>query len=361
MTVMDRQQHQCVMCTCMSLCIQVPDLDNQGLVWVCEDVKTCNSNCERYRLSTPREEALATIAARIPIRTDNADTVTHEMRGEYLDTVAQRLLDGETAYIADPKWENSRNPEGITIVPTHDVPNCVFCGMSAGVEPLTLFNYDGTQAYRCADVLACHKRRERKPAITNNAGMFSSNKGQWYTPTYILDMARDVIGGEITLDPASDSEAQKTIRARYYFDGSQGRNGLQASWNDHAHGASLWLNPPYGREIAPWIDKWLATIMPKRYAPQALNQTVPEHAFLLIPARVDTKWFRPLWGLPMCFVHGRITFQGASSGAPFPSVIIYSGKATFDFENTFEKIGTVGCLRCPSDLGTYGDTSLLTP
>ncbi|MBQ7701766.1 MAG: hypothetical protein IJT54_05115 [Candidatus Methanomethylophilaceae archaeon] len=73
------------------------------------------------------------------------------------------------------------------------------------------------------------------------------------------------------------------------------------------------MNPPYGKEILDWVRK------------AALSEAV---TVALLPARMDTKWYQE-WVQPYAsevrFVKGRVKFRGASTGAPFPSVIAIYG------------------------------------
>jgi hypothetical protein len=72
------------------------------------------------------------------------------------------------------------------------------------------------------------------------------------------------------------------------------------------------LNPPYGHEIDDWIAKLVAEHEAGRVT----------EAIALVPARVDTEWFRRLDPFPRCFVFGRLTFANAGTPAPFrPSSI----------------------------------------
>lgn len=63
-----------------------------------------------------------------------------------------------------------------------------------------------------------------------------SKTAEHFTPGWILDGAREVMGG-IDVDPCSCREAQKVVRARQYFDA--GRNGLVQRWKGRA-----FINPP---------------------------------------------------------------------------------------------------------------------
>lgn len=74
-------------------------------------------------------------------------------------------------------------------------------------------------------------------------------------------------------------------------------------------GKRVFCNPPYGSGL----DKWLR---------RGLEADV---AVFLIPARTDTKWFHEIC-LPKAkeirFVKGRLKFGDATTGAPFPSMIV---------------------------------------
>lgn len=62
----------------------------------------------------------------------------------------------------------------------------------------------------------------------------------------------------------------------------------------------------------------------------------------LLPARVDTKWFRYAWEADaLCFWYGRLTFLGAEANAPFPSVFAYWGKHRYRFAAAFADAGKI--------------------
>jgi hypothetical protein len=100
--------------------------------------------------------------------------------------------------------------------------------------------------------------------------MYSSNSPEWYTPALYIDAARAVMGG-IDLDPASCETAQQTVQAARYF--TQQDNGLAHAWAER-----VWLNPPYGDQIGPWVRRLMHD-----YEAGYISQAV-----LLAPARPDT-------------------------------------------------------------------------
>lgn len=148
---------------------------------------------------------------------------------------------------------------------------------------------------------------------------YSSETPEWYTPKEIVKCTVAALGA-IDLDPCSPSKP--TIPAKRWFTREQ--NGLSRDWSGR-----VYMNPPYGREIAEWAAKLLAEFRAKRTT----------EAIALVPARVDTEWFRLFRDCAVCFVDGRLKFSNAQSAAPFPSAAIYLGKAVPKFAKAFAAAG----------------------
>lgn len=111
---------------------------------------------------------------------------------------------------------------------------------------------------------------------------------EWYTPPQIFQG----LGMEFDLDPC----------AAPYYDHVPARNkyvlpidGLAENW----HG-TVWLNPPYGKQTALWIDKLI------------------EHndGIALVFARTDTKWFQKAMETAsvVCFISSRVKFINGKTG-----------------------------------------------
>lgn len=142
----------------------------------------------------------------------------------------------------------------------------------------------------------------------------------WETPDHIVRMVKEVYGGKILVDVASHK-------------GNPTGAGLcwtpetdAFSYDDW--GSYWYCNPPYGRTLGKWAD-------------HIAQQT--REGIVLVPARTDTKWFHTLWEWSdlVCFIKGRLRFKGATAGAPFPSAVIYHGRAQRVFHNVFSEIGRV--------------------
>lgn len=90
--------------------------------------------------------------------------------------------------------------------------------------------------------------------ITNNR--HSANSANWITPSWITNLAREVMDGVIHLDPASCAEANQFVKAQTYFD--RKINGLETPWS-HADDTltNVWINPPGGWEhvAVPQVTK----------------------------------------------------------------------------------------------------------
>ena len=67
--------------------------------------------------------------------------------------------------------------------------------------------------------------------IKNNSG-----NNEWYTPGYIIEAAKKVLG-TIDLDPASSDIANSIIKANIYY--TIENDGLTKEWF-----GNIWLNPP---------------------------------------------------------------------------------------------------------------------
>ena len=121
-------------------------------------------------------------------------------------------------------------------------------------------------------------------------GLFSSQRLNWRTPKALYE----------ELDKEFDFDFDP-CPAKPKF------NGLTIEW-----GERNFVNPPYGREIIKWIEK-----------------AIEEHQkgkliVFLVAARTDTKWFHRI--LPYIdeirFIKGRLKFDGFSTGATFPSILL---------------------------------------
>lgn len=139
----------------------------------------------------------------------------------------------------------------------------------------------------------------------NNDLMFSSKTVEWETPQDFFSRLNALFN--FTLDAASTDENAKCEK---HFTAED--DGLSQNWE----GQTVWLNPPYSRDIAKWVEK-------------AYKEGLKENTIVvcLLPARTDTAWFHDycMHGR-VIFVRGRLKFGGAKNNAPFQSMVVIFGE-----------------------------------
>jgi len=152
----------------------------------------------------------------------------------------------------------------------------------------------------------------------------SSKSNEWETPDDFFKNLNKRYG--FTVDAAATPENSKcehffTNEVIYAGHIGLNRSGLNNSWE----GESVYLNPPYGKEIGLWI---------KKAYQESKKDTKPK--VVLIPARTDTKYFSNYCShaANLFFVQGRLKFDNRSlpswkedgshkkSPATFPSVVV---------------------------------------
>lgn len=179
--------------------------------------------------------------------------------------------------------------------------------------------------YADRQILAAIRVKNLTPMGVKNErqarALYSSDSAEWYTPQDVITRVERVLGA-ISLDPCANSE--KTVPAKRHYTAED--DGLSQKW-----AGSVYMNPPYGREIAPWVEKLCG-----EHASGAVRE-----AIALVPARVDTEWFRMFRDFAVCFLNGRLKFSGHENSAPFPSAVVYIGPDIISFCREFEEIGDI--------------------
>ena len=136
-----------------------------------------------------------------------------------------------------------------------------------------------------------------------NKALFTSNTNEWATPSdFFKELDKEF---HFDLDPCS-TDANAKCELHYTID----NDGLVQNWG----GRRVFCNPPYGRQIS----KWVAKCYEESRKPDTL-------VVLLIPARTDTAYFHDYIyhkAREIRFIRGRLHFNEAKQGAPFPSMIV---------------------------------------
>lgn len=166
------------------------------------------------------------------------------------------------------------------------------------------------------------------------------------TPDLVLDLVRDVFGGEIGLDPCGNPDSIVAARTTYMLQDNAGRavNGILPNgrerfpWIEIADGlktpwgrTTAFVNPPYNRWANP---RWAKRIL-------AAGAQEGTELIALVPSSPGTRWWRPYrWGT-VCFWDGRIAFGGAATKADFENAVVYFGPRQGRFREVFKKVGWI--------------------
>lgn len=158
-----------------------------------------------------------------------------------------------------------------------------------------------------------------------------AKKTDWGTPPDLFD-ALAAEFGPFDLDPCGHPLSYVSKQCGTYY----ANGGLDKPWFGR-----VFVNPPYGREIAKWIER----------AAREVEKDNAHIVVALVPARTDTRWWQtfvlgevwrptnqdfrlrncPMWDVEadvtdriqmVRFLAGRLRFVGAKASAPFPSAIV---------------------------------------
>lgn len=189
----------------------------------------------------------------------------------------------------------------------------------------------------------------------------------WCTPQRIIDVVKkSFASGEIELDPCSNSDSIVGAKVNYILPAN---DGLVDSWDFK----SIYVNPPYGKSYMHCTTKEILSakefqslkkrgdgIVAENWEVSDLGDWVGRcsdaagcgsEVIALIPATVDTKTWQNLvfpFANAICFIRGRVKFNGAPASAPMPVCLVYWG--------TFAEGGTKRF--CDACNGNYEGKSL---
>lgn len=133
---------------------------------------------------------------------------------------------------------------------------------------------------------------------------FSSETDLWSTPQGVFNKLN--LEYNFTLDPCATEENAK---CETYF--TKLEDGLKQDWSGH----TVFMNPPYGREIKAWM---------KKAYEESLKGCV---VVCLVPSRTDTIWWHDYaMNGNIEFLKGRLKFGCSKNSAPFPSAVVVFGQ-----------------------------------
>lgn len=172
-------------------------------------------------------------------------------------------------------------------------------------------------------ITAEHVARTVRNLAFPHAVHHSSDRNDWCTPQIIIDAVVNFYDA-IDLDPCSNDREHPNVPAHQHY--TVDDDGLAQPW-----WGRVYMNPPYGDTIGLWVDR-MVTLDRRRAI---------ECGIALVPARPGSAWFKLLRDCALCFIDGRLTFVGAESGAPFPSLLAYTGDEWARFKQTVGHLGDV--------------------
>lgn len=132
----------------------------------------------------------------------------------------------------------------------------------------------------------------------------------WLTPLHIIDAL-----GPFDLDPCG-YRGHPTAKRLICLP----EDGLAADWGEDF----VWLNPPYGREIGPWMSKMMRH----------------NEGIALVFSRTDTKWWQDAADRSSCvmFLRGRVRFidptnPGANAPPAAPCLMTFGPRGAMALSN----------------------------
>jgi phage N-6-adenine-methyltransferase len=137
-----------------------------------------------------------------------------------------------------------------------------------------------------------------------------------------------VVLGAFDVDPASNKEAQKYVKAKKFY--SIEDDGLKQEW----HGR-IWLNPPYAN-MEEFVEKLVKEIDAGRVT----------SAIMLTHNYTDTKWFHLAVSRcsAICFTSGRVKFWNPNGKVAQPTqgqCFFYFGSNPEKFAEIFDEFGRI--------------------
>lgn len=172
----------------------------------------------------------------------------------------------------------------------------------------------------------------------------------WGTPEKYVNAVRECFGGQIDLDPCSNSYSIVNARVEFRL---PKQDGLKERWNY----PTIYVNPPYGidKERGSSIKKWFVKC-------ESANREYNSEVLALVPVATNTShWKNFVFGKAagVCFLYDtRLKFlvngEMGGKGAPMSCAMIYWGKHFEKFHAVFHKFGAVIDLRPLSGV-KYGE------
>lgn len=136
--------------------------------------------------------------------------------------------------------------------------------------------------------------------MANFQDKFKSNNQEWETPQWLFDELNREFN--FNLDVCASENNHKCLN---YF--TKDDDALTKNWV-----GTCYMNPPYSK-VGVWIDK-------------ACNEAIKHNNTIvcLILAKTNTNWWHDfcMYASEIRLIQGRIKFEGAKHGLPWPTAIV---------------------------------------
>lgn len=142
------------------------------------------------------------------------------------------------------------------------------------------------------------------------SALHSVTSSEWFSPEPICNAAREAMGGEIDLDPASCSVANRLVKAKKFYSLKNGQDGLRLPWRGR-----VFHNPPSPPR------EWWGKAMVERDT-EAELRSVSERRFQLCYVAYSVEslqqaqgWSVSMMGFPFCIPKGRVRYMCTAADA----------------------------------------------
>ena len=158
-----------------------------------------------------------------------------------------------------------------------------------------------------------------------------NNDDEWYTPANVVEACREALGG-IDLDPASNTHANRVVKATRFFTAED--NGLEQPWT-----GSVFLNPPYSPNAGK--AEFIAKLADSYSAGEVTA------ACAILSYDTSPRWFDPLRGRhdALCLIRLRVRFYkrniDRTDSPGTGNSIVYLGPDVARFAKAVSALGEV--------------------
>lgn len=141
--------------------------------------------------------------------------------------------------------------------------------------------------------------------------LFSGKYIEYRTPMKLFKQLDEEF--HFDLDPCTTKD--NPLGTKWFF--TKEDDGLKKPWSMYIGVRSVFVNPPYGKDIGKWVEK--------SYLTSSVNGLT---VVMLLPVRTDTRWFHEYVyrkpNVEIRFISGRLKFEGdyGHNTAPFPSMLV---------------------------------------